>query len=459
MSRETARYTYLHGSRPAGVIVYDEGAKVHVHHDTARTRGQHNAFDFVRLEKFGHLDDGCAPETPITERPSYKAMCEFASNLPEIRSERAGEELTDMGPLPAGETWLETGAHAIDEHQARQAAERVARLGGYRRLGDVLADRRHVEWLPGLRDILERGVLAVLAGPLKTYKSFLANDWAMRVALAGEPVFILSPEGSGLQRRLQAWLDEFAPAADPAKVPVFTRERRLSLSVPEEMSLLEKWLREIESECGKPIACIVIDTLSKSSNHKEDSNDETRALINEVDRRLRHRGAKPATVLIVAHTGHTNQDRARGAYSLVADTDAAYVSSFSGETVTVTRDRFKDAPSLPPLYFTPKARELAYRDPDGNVVKSLVLIPADAPAARMQKLRPEQQELYERVLKRFKLEARSRLTAEEVLDGIKGHFGTQKRSLERLVERGLVMRDGHMYSIPAPIVAGDAGAF
>ena len=34
MAREESRWTYVPGSRPEGVIVYDDGAKLHSHHDT-----------------------------------------------------------------------------------------------------------------------------------------------------------------------------------------------------------------------------------------------------------------------------------------------------------------------------------------------------------------------------------------------------------------------------------------
>lgn len=116
MSREISRYTYQHGSRAAGCVVYDEhprggGSAIHVHHDTARTRGQHSAFDFVRLEKFGELDKDADPSTPVTQLPSYQAMVRWASSLPEIAAERAGSELEDLGELP-GPEWLEAPAPA-----------------------------------------------------------------------------------------------------------------------------------------------------------------------------------------------------------------------------------------------------------------------------------------------------------------------------------------------------------
>lgn len=353
-----------------------------------------------------------------------------------------------------GSYWWMTPADPFEEREAEQQQARAAKLGGYRRLGEVLADRRHVEWL--LKDFLERGVIALLIGPYGTYKSALAIEACMRAALAGEVVFILSPEGSGLQRRLQAWLDEFAPFEDPARLKVYARERRLLISAPEEMELLTKWLAEIEAECGQPPSLIAIDTLSKASNHKENDNDEAKALIGQIDRCLRHRTAKPATVLLVVHTGVAEQGRARGAYALTADTDAAYVASFKNGTVTMTRERFKDAPSLPPLYFTRKVRELGYRDPEGNPVTSVVLVPASAPAKREQELTAKQTELLEQ------LRQHAPITADALME-LRANDADRKRDivgrLETLVARGLAMCSDGVYSVPKPIIADSSSDF
>ena len=98
MSREESRWTYAMGSRPEGVIIYDGGAKLHSHHDTDPARGQHNAFDLVRLHKFGALDKAVPPGTPITEPPSFKAMAEFAASLPEVAAQQAVEEFEELPP-------------------------------------------------------------------------------------------------------------------------------------------------------------------------------------------------------------------------------------------------------------------------------------------------------------------------------------------------------------------------
>jgi len=79
------RLTYIDGSRPDGAIVYDEDTKLHSHHDTDPARGQNNAYDLVRLHRFGWLDHESG--TPVTRLPSTAAMAEFAQDLSEIRAQ------------------------------------------------------------------------------------------------------------------------------------------------------------------------------------------------------------------------------------------------------------------------------------------------------------------------------------------------------------------------------------
>lgn len=73
------RYTYLDGSTTGGAVIYDDGKFLFSHHATDPCGGKLvNAFDLVRLHRFGDKDDGSAPDTPVVKLPSYRAMCELA---------------------------------------------------------------------------------------------------------------------------------------------------------------------------------------------------------------------------------------------------------------------------------------------------------------------------------------------------------------------------------------------
>ena len=74
------RYTYIKGSTSGGLIVYDD-KYTFSHHSTDPTNSKLcNAFDLVRLHKYAHLDEDAEPDTPINRRPSFIAMCDFASS-------------------------------------------------------------------------------------------------------------------------------------------------------------------------------------------------------------------------------------------------------------------------------------------------------------------------------------------------------------------------------------------
>lgn len=72
------RYTYLHGSTAAGLVIYEDKF-AYSHHGTDPASGKLcNAFDLVRLHKFGLMDEEAAEGTPVNKLPSYAAMVDFA---------------------------------------------------------------------------------------------------------------------------------------------------------------------------------------------------------------------------------------------------------------------------------------------------------------------------------------------------------------------------------------------
>ena len=78
------RYTYLRGSTSGGAKVYDD-LFLYSHHESDPTcRSLCNAFDLVRIHKFGEKDANVRDKTDITKRPSFIAMCDFAKEHKEV---------------------------------------------------------------------------------------------------------------------------------------------------------------------------------------------------------------------------------------------------------------------------------------------------------------------------------------------------------------------------------------
>ncbi|MCL2531571.1 MAG: virulence-associated E family protein [Oscillospiraceae bacterium] len=92
------RYTYAEGSTVGGLVVYDGDTFAYSHHATDPC-GERlvNAFDMVRLHKFGDKDERAKPDTPVNKLPSFMAMCEFAGKDKAVSLELLKEALDDDG--------------------------------------------------------------------------------------------------------------------------------------------------------------------------------------------------------------------------------------------------------------------------------------------------------------------------------------------------------------------------
>lgn len=97
---DDGRYTFRGGSTTGGLVLYDNGLFAYSHHGTDPASGKLcNAFDLVRIHLYGHLDDQASPGTPGSRMPSYLAMLDAATAVPEVREELAKmnlEKFKDM---------------------------------------------------------------------------------------------------------------------------------------------------------------------------------------------------------------------------------------------------------------------------------------------------------------------------------------------------------------------------
>lgn len=87
------RYDYIPADSSAGVILYDDKFS-YSHHATDPASGRLlNAFDLVRIHKFGHLDDRATECTPPSKLPSFINMCEFAIQDDEVKAQFTKERM------------------------------------------------------------------------------------------------------------------------------------------------------------------------------------------------------------------------------------------------------------------------------------------------------------------------------------------------------------------------------
>lgn len=137
------RYTYKPGSTTGGLVVYDNGKFAYSHHGTDPVGGRLvNAFDLIRIHKFGKLDEGAQEGTPVVRLPSYTAMSAFAADDEAVRRtlgyERMDQAAEDFGAVPddTDTGWMahlevtQTGAIRSTRHNILIILEHDPRLKG-----------------------------------------------------------------------------------------------------------------------------------------------------------------------------------------------------------------------------------------------------------------------------------------------------------------------------------------
>lgn len=97
------RYTYTKGSTAGGLVVYDDKF-AYSHHSTDPASGiLCNAFDLVRIHKFGLKDEDTPEDTRTARMPSYKEMIRLIDSDPTIKQSKVAEAAAAFDESPAGD--------------------------------------------------------------------------------------------------------------------------------------------------------------------------------------------------------------------------------------------------------------------------------------------------------------------------------------------------------------------
>lgn len=121
-ARGEGRWTYRAGSTQGGLRVYD-GLWAWSDHGTDPANDGHlkNAWDLVRVHRFGALDAEAAEGTRVSGLPSTRAMEEWASGLPRVSAELARAQVesatSDFSGADGDGDWM-----AGLDHEARTGA-------------------------------------------------------------------------------------------------------------------------------------------------------------------------------------------------------------------------------------------------------------------------------------------------------------------------------------------------
>ncbi|MFT3951196.1 MAG: virulence-associated E family protein [Oscillospiraceae bacterium] len=171
------RYTYA-----GGAVVYDNGLFLYSHHATDPCSGKLvNAFDLVRLHKFGANDDEATPGCPVNKLPSYAAMCEFVSSDAKVSALMAKEAFADV--------------RAEDQDAPADWTLELTRGSNGEYQKSIKNIRLMIENLPGLSGIIRRDAFS---GKITTGDSPPWARWAER-KLWGDP------DTTSLREFLERW--------------------------------------------------------------------------------------------------------------------------------------------------------------------------------------------------------------------------------------------------------------
>ncbi len=455
MSRETARYTYVKGSRPEGVAIYDSDTKIHSHHDTDPARGQHNAFDLVRLHRFGHLDKDCGGRL-MRDRPSYQAMVEFAQSLPEIRKARSVGELQEPAPEPAAnDDWLGISQPAQDSPNCVVSADKFA---------GTLAPR---EWvIKGL--VLSGAELVFVYGQPGDGKSFFAVDALTDVHL-GRPacggrktkqqrVIRLVAEGAS-DDRFRCHAIAAAKGVPLSALPaVIASAPDLSTDV----CALDV-AKQIQAAGGCDI--LLIDTLAATNTLDENSSEMSQYIrhIKQIGRSV------GCSVWVIAHAGKDLAKGMRGWSGAKAAADVEIEITRGDDCRIVTLTKSKGSVDGTSLAFKLKPVVLG-RDADGDDYGSCTVeyvTDVRRVAKRLPKLNTESRRVYDLMMSEI-----SKGFGEAVEDEVIAAIAATKREpapgevdkrksratqeVDRLVSQGFAIRDGRMLKTSLVIKGNDA---
>lgn len=146
------RLTYSGGSTAAGAIIYQDGLFLYSHHATDPcSQKLVNAFDLLRLHKFGHMDDEADPKTPVNKLPSWKAAMDFIRDNTDVADDLLVENIkTAREEFAESMDYINGGvdtAEIVEEGEVVEDTEWVKQL-------DASADGTVAPTLPNLLIIL-----------------------------------------------------------------------------------------------------------------------------------------------------------------------------------------------------------------------------------------------------------------------------------------------------------------
>ncbi|GAB6269108.1 MAG: hypothetical protein STSR0002_18500 [Smithella sp.] len=273
---------------------------------------------------------------------------------------------------PIGELWKEFRSCPKNKNKANKHGQFK-----FNSVADLYSNAGPTEWV--VKSYLDKESLAMIFGNPGTLKSFVAIDIGLCVATGmawhGNPVvqgavFYICGEGQkGISRRVRAW--ERHQGINLNSVPFFVSDQPAQFLNAESAMAVVAAVNALCDEHGEPVL-IIIDTLNRNFGPGDESSTaDMTTFVHIVDTNLRRPFG--CAVLIVHHTGHNAQIRARGSSSLRAALDWEYQADKHDMTLTLKNTKAKDSENLSPLYLRSEIITLDWVEEDEKAMTSLIL--------------------------------------------------------------------------------------
>jgi hypothetical protein len=210
---------------------------------------------------------------------------------------------------------------------------------------DELGHLPPVSWL--IDGYLAVGELTVLYGKGATFKSFLALDWAARIAHAGHSVVYIVAEGaSGMRARIPAWQKHHGVIDLPS---LYLMPAHVNLHQQDRVAV---WLEAMTTQLDSKPSLVVVDTLARNFVGGNENNAQEMGQF--VDGLERVRMELNTAVLVIHHTTKDG-DTERGTESLRNASFAMFKVRRVNDTraVDVECDRMKETEPPPTVKLQP----------------------------------------------------------------------------------------------------------
>ena len=236
------RYDYIPADSQAGVVIY-EGKFAYSHHATDPACGKlMNAFDMVRIHRYGELDEKAAEDTEASKLPSFSAMSEFAVSDENVKMTIAGERMEKAEKEFSGENgdWLKQLEYEKRSTVVKNTLRNLLlilnndeKLKGivFNQLSDGMEIKGAVPWEHPSRFWRDADDAQLISYVDLTYGTFSARNYDIAVTKVADdrsyhPIreFLASlPEWDGVPR-VDTILVDFLGASDNAYVRAVTRK-------------------------------------------------------------------------------------------------------------------------------------------------------------------------------------------------------------------------------------------